>query len=98
MEGVDDKRLPGREETAMMGYGWGMGVAGWVFMGLFWIVVIGGVVWAIVSLLPGSQSGGRGRTETAQEILDRRFALGELDVEQYRQVREELRSTHAARR
>jgi hypothetical protein len=32
----------------MMGYGWGMGLAGWMSMAVFWIVVIGLVVWAVV--------------------------------------------------
>ena len=82
----------------MMGYGWGMGAAGWIFMGLFWILVVAGVVWAIVALLPGSRSGSRGRSETAEEILDRRFALGEVDAEQYRRAREELAATRPARR
>jgi putative membrane protein len=82
----------------MMGYGWGMGFAGWIFMGLFWIVVIGLVVWLIVTLLPGSRPSGRGRPETPLEILDRRFAMGELDVEQYRRAREELGDTRTGRR
>ncbi len=82
----------------MMGYGWGMGLAGWIFMGLFWFVVLGGVVWAIVALLPGSRSGTRGRPETPEEILDRRFALGELDAEQYRRAREELTASRTVRR
>jgi putative membrane protein len=81
----------------MMGYGWGMGPAGWIFMGLFWIVLIGVVVWAAVSLLPGSRGTRRG-PETPQEILDRRFALGELDVEQYRRACEELAAGRSARR
>ncbi len=82
----------------MMGYGWGMGFAGWIFMALFWIVVVGGVVWAVVALLPGSRAGVRGRRETPEEILDRRFALGELDAEQYRRAREELAATGTVRR
>ncbi len=82
----------------MMGYGWGMGFAGWIFMALFWIVVIGGVVWAAIALLPGSRSGARGRPETPEEILDRRFALGELDAEQYRRARDELAATSTGRR
>jgi putative membrane protein len=85
-------------ETAMMGYGWGMGAAGWILMGLFWILVLGGVVWAIVTLLPGSRSGPRGRSETPEEILDRRFALGDLDAEQCRRAREELAAARPARR
>ncbi len=74
----------------MMGYGWGMGPVGWVFMALFWIVIIGLLVWAAVSLLPGTRGGNRARPESPEEILDRRFALGEIDVEQYRRTREEL--------
>lgn len=74
----------------MMGYGWGMGTAGWIFMALFWIVLVGLVVWAAVVLLPGNRAGGPGRTESPREILDRRFARGEIDVEQYRMARAEL--------
>jgi putative membrane protein len=74
----------------MMGYGWGMGPLGWIFMGLFWIFIMVLVIWAVVALLPGIRPGGRGRSETPREILDRRFALGELDAEAYRQAREVL--------
>jgi len=81
-----------------MGYGWGMGFAGWVFMGLFWVVVLALVVWAVVALLPGARAGGRGRPETPEEILDRRFALGELDTEEYRRAREELAAARPGRR
>lgn len=82
----------------MMGYGWGMGVVGWIFMGLFWVVVLGLAVWAVAALLPVSRPGGPGRREGPEEILDRRFALGEIDAEQYRRAREELAATRAARR
>ncbi len=75
----------------MMGYGWGMGPAGWIFMGLFWVLVIGLIVWAVVTLLPNVRSTGRhAGQESPMEILDRRFALGEIDAEQYRRAREEL--------
>jgi putative membrane protein len=88
----------------MMGYGWGMGLAGWIFMGLFWVLVIGLVVWAVVTLVPGARSGGQGRSggegrlESPEQVLDRRFALGEIDVEQYRQAREELAAARSGRR
>jgi putative membrane protein len=83
----------------MMGYGWGMGFTGWIFMGLFWVVVIGLVVWAIVALLPGGRATRvRGRAEDGREILDRRFALGEIDTEQYRRAREEMAAARADRR
>jgi putative membrane protein len=82
----------------MMGYGWGMGTAGWIFMALFWMVLIGLVVWAVVALLPGNRPGGPGWTESPREILDRRFARGEIDVEQYRLAREELTDDRPVRR
>jgi putative membrane protein len=82
----------------MMGYGWGMGTLGWIFMGVFWIVVIGLVVWGAVALLPGARSAGRKERERPEEILDRRFALGEIDAEQYRRAREELAATRSLRR
>jgi putative membrane protein len=82
----------------MMGYGWGMGTAGWIFMGLFWVVVIGLVAWGVTALLPTARSAGRGQGEGPEEILDRRFALGEIDAEQYRRAREELAATRPGRR
>jgi putative membrane protein len=85
------------KETAMMGYGWGMGPWGWIFMGLFWFVVIGAIVWALAALLPRSGSNARNRTESPEEILARRYALGEIDAEQYRQAREELAAAQKRR-
>jgi len=81
-----------------MGYGWGMGLAGWIFMGLFWFVVIGLAVWGIAALLPGARSGSQGRPEGPGEVLDRRFALGEIDAEQYRRAREVLTAARTGRR
>ena len=79
----------------MMGYGWGMGLAGWIFMGLFWFVVIGAIIWAAVALLPGRRTGGPAGSERPGEILDRRFALGEIDAEQYRRARDELAASRS---
>jgi putative membrane protein len=78
----------------MMGFGWGMGFFGWIFMGLFWVGIAILAGWVILALVPGI----RARTETPEEILDRRFALGELDAEQYQRVSEELAAAQAARR
>ena len=79
----------------MMGwYGGGLNGAApfmWVGMGLFWIVLIGLVVFLVVRLLPG---GGRSNhapsapgprtVESAEQILDRMFATGEIDEQTYR--------------
>src|SRR2546428_8618623 len=81
----------------MMGYGWGMGVAGWIFMGLFWVVVIGLVMWAVGALVPASRPGGQGRSETPEEILDRRFAPGRIQPPQYPGGRRARRGYHRRR-
>jgi putative membrane protein len=59
-------------------------------MGLFWFLVIGSIIWAAVALLPRVRPGGQSRLDSPEELLDRRFALGEIDTEQYRQARGEL--------
>jgi putative membrane protein len=83
--------------TEMMGYGsygWGgMGVGGMIGMVVFWLVLIAVIVWAVSRLLPGRQ-GRQGHSEPGQEtpveILDRRFARGEVDVETYQMQRPAL--------
>jgi putative membrane protein len=77
----------------MMGSSFGMG-GGWIFMILFWVLLVGLIIWAVSELLPGARSDRQRRSPTAIDLLDRRFALGEMDVEQYRQAREE-RVAHA---
>ncbi len=83
----------------MMGwYGPGMGFGAWLFMGLFWLVLLGVIVWAVVRLLPGGHdSSGTSARETPEEILDRRFARGELDVETYQAQRAALAQARGER-
>ena len=72
----------------MMGwYGGGMGFGAWMFMGLFWLVLIGLIVWAVVRLLPVRVDGGGREVESPEEILDRRFARGEVEMEAYQAQR-----------
>jgi putative membrane protein len=70
------------------GYGW-MG-PGWIFMILFWALVIAGGV-ALVRWL-GTRNSGGGDTSrrTALEILQERYARGEIEREEYEQKRREL--------
>lgn len=82
----------------MMGwYGAGMGGAGfmWIFMGLFWLALIALIVWLVFRLLPGSSRPGGNRPsppgpETAEQILDRMLATGEIDEATYRARRSAL--------
>jgi putative membrane protein len=84
----------------MMGwYGGGMGPLGWLGMGLFWLILIGLIVWLVVRLLPGSNSGTtRDTSQSALEVLDRRLASGEIDLETWQAHRAALLGTRDDRR
>ena len=75
----------------MMGwYGGGMSL-GFLLMGVFWLILLGLIVWLVVRLMP--VSGGRttlSAGESALEILDRRLARGEMDLESWQAQRAAL--------
>ncbi|MHB1008625.1 MAG: SHOCT domain-containing protein [Propionibacteriaceae bacterium] len=60
---------------------------------VIWLLLIAAIVWAVSRLLPGRQAR-QGQSESGQEtpeeILDRRFARGEIDVETYQVQRAAL--------
>ena len=75
----------------MMG-GLGMGV-GLLFMLLFWGALIGLGVWLVRALFPSAAqppAPPTGRDLSAREILDRRFARGEIGREEYDLMRETI--------
>lgn len=81
--------------------GWGSGW--WILMPILWIVLIGAIVWAVTQLFPGRDGRHSGNRrdrldETPEEILDRRLASGEIDVETYDATREKLRAVRVGRR
>lgn len=67
---------------------WGFGL-GWLWMLLFWALVIGVIVWAVTRLSPGSRDASDS-AGGARRILDERFARGEIDADDYRELRDEL--------
>lgn len=77
----------------MMG-GWGMGFGGFGFlwMAIFWIVVLGGVIWFLGSLFPRSNTT-QPPTKTSDAALDivkQRYARGEISREEYESMRRDL--------
>lgn len=68
---------------------WGFGF-GWLWMVLFWVALIGAIVWAVDGLSPRGASGSTGDDGGARRILGERFARGEIDADTYRQLRDEL--------
>ena len=79
----------------MMGwYGGGMGIVSWLFMGAFWLALLALIVWLVVRLLPSAQRPAPGlNPQSPEEILDERFARGEIDADEYRARQEVLRGT-----
>jgi len=78
----------------MMGWSGGMSLWAWLFMGTFWVALLGLILWLVVRLLPSTGRGGGGAgVESAEDILDRRFARGEIDEQTYARQRAAL-ATH----
>jgi putative membrane protein len=68
----------------MMGWYGGMGLGAWLFMGTFWVALLALIVWLVVRLLPsGSRAQVGSGVESPEDILDRRFARGEIDEQTY---------------
>jgi putative membrane protein len=81
------------KEFTMMGwYGnGGLGSLGSLGMGVFWLVLLGLIVWLVVRLLPGNGGGPSRHTgESALEVLDRRLASGQIDLEPWQAQRAAL--------
>jgi uncharacterized membrane protein len=74
-----------------------LGVGGWALMGLFWATFVGLVLWAVSRLfgsgrVAGSVDGDKREVDDVDD-LDLRLARGELDVTQYRALRDEPTSS-----
>ena len=70
----------------------GFGFFGLVLMLLFWGVLIGLAVWAVGALFPTPSrlTGGTTHNLTAHQIVDLRYARGELSREQYDLMKQDL--------
>ena len=84
----------------MMGwYGGGMGIVSWLFMGAFWLALLALIVWLVVRLLPSAQRPAPGlNPQSPEEILDLRFARGEIDEQTYAAQRMALAAARGQRR
>jgi putative membrane protein len=77
----------------MMG-SWGMGWFGGVFMIVFWILILVGLVLVIKWLIQttGRSKAGESTGHRALDILKERYARGEIDKSQYESMRRDLMS------
>lgn len=78
------------DRFGMMGFGgWGMGV--------FWLIILALIVWAIVSFTRSNKTRNESRLDAPRrspglEILEERYARGELEREEYLQKKKDLTS------
>jgi putative membrane protein len=63
-------------------YGSGMGF-GWIFMLLFWAIII----FIVVALV---KKRGSGENETAEDILKKRYARGEISKEEFERLKKDI--------
>lgn len=73
--------------------GWGIGWFGGIFMIVFWILVIVGLVflirWLVQSTKSGSHPGPAGPSR-ALDILKERYARGEIDRQEFEEKKRDL--------
>jgi len=76
----------------MDGIGWGGMWFGWIF----WLVIIVGTIWAVVTFVNNSrrrdQSDNFPQQESAFDILKKRYAKGEITKEEFEQMKLDLNS------
>ncbi len=65
-------------------FGMGMGIFGMVFMLLIWILVIVLLIYLIQAIM--NKGGSAKEVETAEEVLKKRFARGEMSIEEFEEA------------
>ena len=71
-------------------YGWGMGF-GMIGMILFWVLVILGIAALVKWVATGARGSEHRNAGTALDILDERYARGEVGREEYEQKKRDIK-------
>ena len=86
----------------MGGFGFGAGMfgIGALIMIAFWVLVIGGAVWLVVTLARGSGSTGAQSAagQTPLDVLKARYAKGEITKDEFEEIKKNLSSRNENRK
>jgi putative membrane protein len=79
----------------MMDWGYGDGWTWWWMLPMmtFMLVLTGAVIWGVVAVVRSLTTSGAPTRPTAEDILNERFARGEIDASDYRERIDTLHST-----
>ena len=69
------------------GFGYGMGWLGPIFMIVFWVVLIMGIIYLIRWIAGSTGSGSPSGHETPLDILKKRYARGEISKQDFEQMK-----------
>ena len=72
----------------------GMGFGGSIFMILFWVLIILGVVY-LIKIVLGGEAKEEKKNESAQEVLEKRYARGEISQEVFEETLKVLKRNQA---
>lgn len=73
-------------------FGWGAGF-GWIVMILFWLLIIAGLIAIVKWLIGGPETNvPLPPSKTARQILEERYARGEIDREEFEQKKRDIES------